>query len=118
MSAVTHHHDPDRSNFLRAFRGEELPASEFISTGRRLVVVSGARRGDADDVAVIELPPAACWLHKDVTIIGTGFRLAPAHAENVQDVWIRREDLPQALEPATLHIRRPDRKGKIRPKVL
>jgi hypothetical protein len=73
------------SNFLRAFRGETLYASRILDTGRRIIVVSVPRTiSSTDDVAVIELPPARRWLHKELTIIGAGFRLAPAAGESVQ----------------------------------
>ncbi len=77
-------HDTE-SNFLRAFRGETLRASKLLDTGRRIVVVSAPRTPcDADDVAVIELPPARRWLARELTIVGSGYRLALVAGEKVQ----------------------------------
>jgi hypothetical protein len=69
---------------LRAHRGETLQASEILAAARRIIVVSTPRTiSAADDVAVIELPPARRWLSRELTIVGAGFRLAPAAGEHV-----------------------------------
>jgi hypothetical protein len=75
---------PVESNFLRVCRGETLGAERFIETGCRIVVVSAPIRPGGDDVAVIQLPPARRWLSRELTIVGAGFRLAPAAGESVQ----------------------------------
>jgi hypothetical protein len=70
---------------LRAFRGETLQASQILESARRIIVVSPARViSETDSVAVIELPPARQRLHKELTIIGSGYRLAPTAGDVVQ----------------------------------
>jgi hypothetical protein len=76
-------HDTE-SNFLRAHKGQTLRAERLLATGRRIIVVSPPISPSVDEVAVIELPPARRMLHKELTIIGTGFRLAPVAREQVQ----------------------------------
>ncbi len=85
MSTITLRTHDAESNFLRAFRGETLHASQFLDTGRRIVVVSAPRTPcNADDVAVVALPPARRWLARELTIVGCGYRLAPVAGESVQ----------------------------------
>jgi hypothetical protein len=88
MSVVTplRTHDTE-SNFVRAYKGQTLQSSRLLDTARRIVVVSPPISpgvpGD-DEVAIIELPPARRWQARELTIVGTGFCLAPAAGEYVQ----------------------------------
>lgn len=84
MIAVATRHDTE-SNFVRAHKGQTLHASQLLDTNRRIIVISPPiSPGEADDVAVIALPPARRWVARDLTIVGTGFCLAPVAGEHVQ----------------------------------
>jgi hypothetical protein len=62
---------PVPSNFVRARCGQELSAAEILNSDRAIVVITAADDGQTVGPAVIQLPRAAEFADRELTIIDT-----------------------------------------------